>query len=360
MIIATTFVGAVLGHGAITYPPSRNSIDSDQMPWSGKIPYPVRQPEFTQIDIEMSFAAQSDIEDTIAALVQTLWKEGLGVDPDTRFGMLLHNLTPCFDASTTKSQIISSALASEGGAVLGLKLDGAGDIFDKKAVNKLQEHVRGIGAAGVITVHVQDDGSWAGFISKHVTNEEVAAVNKAFDASPGDVLVLAAGEHDHMQDVLEDNGVVNLRNPSEFNFLWVDDFPLFEPPEDDSIDSSGALESTHHVFTAPKPGDEHFLYTDPTKVRGQHFDLVLNGIELGGGSVRNHQPDVQQYIIEDVLQKDIGHFSHLIEALGLRDVIAFPKSFAGKDLMGGAPDTLTPEYLEVYHIKPVVGGESSE
>ena len=126
-----------------------------------------------------------------------------GVDkPDTRFGMLLHNLTPCFDASTTKSQIISSALASEGGAVLGLKLDGAGDIFDKKAVNKLQEHVRGIGAAGVITVHVQDDGSWAGFISKHVTNEEVAAVNKAFDASPGDVLVLAAGEHDHMQGML--------------------------------------------------------------------------------------------------------------------------------------------------------------
>ena len=116
--------------------------------------------------------------------------------------------------------------------------------------------------------------------------------------------------------MLEDNGVVNLRDPSEFNFLWVDDFPLFEPPEDDSIDSSGALESTHHVFTAPKPGDEHFLYTDPTKVRGQHFDLVLNGIELGGGSVRNHQPDVQQYIIEDVLQKDIGHFSHLIEALG--------------------------------------------
>lgn len=126
-----------------------------------------------------------------------------GVDkPDTRFGMLLHNLTPCFDASTTKSQIISSALASEGGAVLGLKLDGAGDIFDKKAVNKLQEHVRGIGVAGVITVHVQDDGSWAGFISKHVTNEEVAAVNKAFDASPGDVLVLAAGEHDHMQGML--------------------------------------------------------------------------------------------------------------------------------------------------------------
>lgn len=162
-----------------------------------------------------------------------------------------------------------------------------------------------------------------------------------------------------------------LRDPALFSFLWVLDFPLFLAKEE----SPTELESAHHPFTAPHPGDIHLLYTEPEKVRGQHYDLVLNGNEIGGGSIRIHDAQLQRYILETLLKEDVKLLSHLLQALdygapphggialgldrlvclvtgapSIRDVIAFPKSYRGHDLMSNAPDTVSPEDLKPYHI----------
>lgn len=174
-----------------------------------------------------------------------------------------------------------------------------------------------------------------------------------------------------MANRLEDQGL-RLRSDG-FNFLWVVDFPLFLPSDDD-----GSIESAHHPFTAPHPRDEHLLKSDPLKVRGQHYDLVLNGSEIGGGSVRIHQSEMQEYVLKEVLNEDTSALSHLIEALrcgapphggialgldrliammcrakSIRDVIAFPKGNEGKDLMSDAPAAISQKEKELYHIDVV-------
>ncbi|XP_006733136.2 aspartate--tRNA ligase, mitochondrial-like isoform X1 [Leptonychotes weddellii] len=197
-----------------------------------------------------------------------------------------------------------------------------------------------------------------------------------------DVVLLAAGEHEkacsvlgklrlECADLLEARGLV-LRDPALFSFLWVVDFPLFLPKEE----NPGELESAHHPFTAPHPSDLQLLYTEPKKVRSQHYDLVLNGSEIGGGSIRIHDAELQRYILATLLKEDVKLLSHLLQALGfgapphggialgldrliclvtgapsIRDVIAFPKSFRGHDLMSSAPDSLPPEELKPYHIQ---------
>uniref|UniRef100_A0A5F9C3Z0 Aspartyl-tRNA synthetase 2, mitochondrial n=1 Tax=Oryctolagus cuniculus TaxID=9986 RepID=A0A5F9C3Z0_RABIT len=172
-------------------------------------------------------------------------------------------------------------------------------------------------------------------------------------------------------DLLEKKGVV-LRDPALFSFLWVVDFPLFLPKEDNPRE----LESAHHPFTAPHPSDIHLLYTEPEKVRSQHYDLVLNGSEIGGGSIRIHNAELQHYVLATLLKEDVKLLSHLLQALdygapphggialgldrlmclvtgspSIRDVIAFPKSFRGHDLMSSAPDCVPPEDLKPYHIQ---------
>lgn len=166
-------------------------------------------------------------------------------------------------------------------------------------------------------------------------------------------------------------GVV-LRDPALFSFLWVVDFPLFLTKEE----SPTELESAHHPFTAPHSSDIHLLYTEPEKVRGQHYDLVLNGSEIGGGSIRIHDAQLQSYILATLLKEDVKLLSHLLQALdygapphggialgldrlvclitgapSIRDVIAFPKSYRGHDLMSNAPDSVLPEDLKPYHIQ---------
>uniref|UniRef100_A0A8B9SXQ6 Aspartyl-tRNA synthetase 2, mitochondrial n=1 Tax=Anas platyrhynchos TaxID=8839 RepID=A0A8B9SXQ6_ANAPL len=293
---------------------------------------PDRQPEFTQIDIEMSFVDQAGIQRLIEGAVTTPFPSmtyeealaGYGTDkPDTRFGMKIVDISDILRRSDV--QFVQNALSYPRGTV--------------KAICIPQ---------GV----------------RYLKNKDLDSFLFLQCSALGSLRLESA-------DLLEAAGMM-LRDPTAFHFLWVVDFPLFLPKEENPAE----LESAHHPFTAPHPADTNLLYSDPTKVRSQHYDLVLNGNEIGGGSIRIHNAEQQRFVLEKVLKEDSEVLSHLLEALefgapphggialgldrlislivgapSIRDVIAFPKSFRGRDLMGNAPDYVTPEELEPYHIQ---------
>uniref|UniRef100_A0AAX7V3D9 Aminoacyl-transfer RNA synthetases class-II family profile domain-containing protein n=1 Tax=Astatotilapia calliptera TaxID=8154 RepID=A0AAX7V3D9_ASTCA len=249
---------------------------------------PDRQPEFTQVDIEMSFVDQAGIMSLVEGLLQYSWpaergplkapfqtltyEEAMrdyGVDkPDTRFNMKLIDLSQIF--LSTEIEFLQSALGQPGGSVRAVCVPSGAKLFTGKDLEELKQ------------------------IAK-----------TQFGQCPllGHLRLQCA-------KLLESHGVV-VRDPSAFHFLWVVDFPLFLPKEDDPEE----LESAHHPFTAPVPEDTRLLYTDPHKVRGQHYDLVLNGCEIGGGSIRIHKASEQFYVLKNVLKEDPGLLSHLLEAL---------------------------------------------
>ncbi|XP_023658227.1 aspartate--tRNA ligase, mitochondrial isoform X3 [Paramormyrops kingsleyae] len=324
---------------------------------------PDRQPEFTQVDIEMSFVNQAGIQALIEGLIQHFWPNELrsistpfpimtyeeamsvfGVDkPDVRFGMQRH----------LKNKDLES-------------LKHLAKIHFNQTVN---------------VVVLKDDGTWRSSIAKLLPDSAKQHLLQLTAAKPGDVLILASGL---LQDVrsllgklrlqcvqlLEDKGMI-VRDPSDFHFLWVVDFPLFLPKKEYPAE----LESAHHPFTAAHPEDLPLLLKEPHKVRSQHFDLVVNGCEVGGGSIRIHDASVQKFVLEKILKEDSSLLSHLLEALdsgapphggialgldrllsiivgasSIRDVIAFPKSFRGHDLMSGAPDFISEDELRPYHV----------
>ncbi|KAM4655561.1 aspartate--tRNA ligase, mitochondrial isoform 1-T7 [Amazona ochrocephala] len=361
---------------------------------------PDRQPEFTQIDIEMSFVDKAGIQKLVEGLLQYSWPEergsistpfpsmtyeealaDYGTDkPDTRFGMKIVGIGDFLRRSNI--QFVQNALSYPHGTVKAICIPQGVRYLKNKNLESLKESAKSKFNQEIVEIICRPDGSLKSLLTRFLDEKQQSQLVQALNMQVDDVVLLAAGEQKQVcsalgslrlesADLLEAAGLV-LRDPAAFHFLWVVDFPLFLSKEENPTE----LEAAHHPFTAPHPSDTSLLYSDPTKVRSQHYDLVLNGNEIGGGSIRIHSAEQQRFVLEKVLKEDSEVLSHLLEALELgapphggialgldrlislivgapsiRDVIAFPKSFRGRDLMGNAPDYVTPEELKPYHIQ---------
>ena len=354
-----------------------------------------RQPEFTQIDIEMSFIDEEDVFAVTEGLMSRIYDEvhgeklstpfprmtyteameRFGTDkPDTRFGFELVNISDMVKG--TEFQVFSSALEA-GGSVRGFNAVGCG-AMPRKQIDALIELARGHKAKGLAWITINDDGSFKTTLSKFFSPEELQNIANAFNGKPGDLILLCADQTNIVFDALSQVRLAAAKwiglELKGRNFLWVTDFPLLEySPED------GRYYAAHHPFTSPKPEDAHMLETDPGGVRARTYDLVLNGFELGGGSIRIHERSLQ-----DRMFKALGFteesaetgFSYFLEALkygtpphggialgldrivmllvgapSLREVIAFPKVKDASCPMTGAPNKLDDVQLQELGIK---------
>ena len=360
-----------------------------------------RQPEFTQIDVEMSFVTQDDVFTVVEELVSTLWKEVLGVEipkpyprmefeqsmreygndkPDLRFGMQHVDLTDLLKKHNGGGVPM---WANVSGIVKALKVPASAN-FSRTETDKLEEIAKGMGAKGLARAKVGESGEWTQSpMAKSITPDARAAINAACDAKTGDILLFQFGKESLVHTVL-----ANLRlflgkrlglipeygtRDNNWKFLWVIDPPLFEYNEEEKH-----WVAAHHAFTRPHDESIQYLETDPGKVLCYRYDLVLNGFEIGGGSIRLHDPAVQQKVFtamgistEEAEQK----FGFLLQALrfgapphggialgmdrlaflltgaeSLRDVIPFPKTQKGTDLMTDAPGEADPKQLRELHI----------
>ncbi|HEY1788254.1 MAG TPA: aspartate--tRNA ligase [Verrucomicrobiae bacterium] len=373
-----------------------------------------RQLEFTQVDIEMSFIEREDIYQLIEGLLKRIWKVTLGVDiptpfkrlrfeealnrfgidkPDTRFGMELVDFTEEFRSSAFK--VFSGAIANSG-VVKALNAKGLAGATQGQ-IETMTEYAKSFGAKGLAYIKVEN-GEWKSPIVKFFSEAEKAALTSKLEIKEGDLILFAADQwlnaceilgkiRLYCAEVLRTQGKLVI-DPNRFDFLWVVDFPLLSFDKEQN-----RWYSSHHPFTAPVAEDIPLLRTEPRRVRGQHYDIVVNGVELGGGSIRIHQPDVQKTIFEDVLQispeETKLRFGYMLDAFrfgapphggialgfdrliailcgtpSIRDVIAFPKTAKGVDLMTDSPTPVSPRqlrdlYLEVKAPKkePVVGSQ---
>ncbi len=354
-----------------------------------------RQPEFTQIDCEMSFIEQEDILNTFEGLTKHLLKEihGIEIDkfprmsyeeamrkygndkPDIRFGMEFGDLTQA-------AQGKGFNVFDQQEAILGIAVPGAAS-YTRKQIDKITDWVKRpqIGAKGMVYVKYNEDGSFKSSVDKFYSQEDLAQWAKITGAQPGDLILVLSGDLDKTRSQLsalrmEMAEKLGLRKPNEFAPLWVVDFPLLEWDEE-----TGRYHAMHHPFTAPKPEDAHLLDTEPGKVRANAYDLVLNGNEIGGGSIRIHDKAMQAKMLgllgfsDEEAQKQFGFLmdafeygapphgglafglDRLVAILGgqetIRDFIAFPKNNAGRDVMIEAPDTISEEQLEELHLRIV-------
>jgi aspartyl-tRNA synthetase len=341
-----------------------------------------RQIEFTQIDIEMSFVDQEDVLALTEELLAHVWKESLGVEvptpfprlsyaeamarygsdkPDTRFGMELVDLTATLAES--EANVFRQA-AALGGQTKAIVAPDCGH-YSRKDVDELTRVAQTFGAKGLAGLHVEPDGTLRGSVAKFLTPEQVAAIRQQTGAAPGDLLLIAADQPAVVASVLGRLRLLlgerlGLIDKSAWNFLWIVDFPLFEWNEKEQ-----RLEAMHHMFTMPRDEDLDLLATDPLKVTGKLYDVVLNGVELGGGSIRIHRHDIQDRVFQTVgftAEQARERFGFLLNAFeygapphggiafgadrvvmlmageeSIRDVIAFPKAASGYDLMLNAP-----------------------
>jgi len=355
-----------------------------------------RQPEFTQLDLEMSFVRREEIFELIESMLggifsgilgrpvqlplpRLTYAESLlryGVDnPDTRFGV---EIRECTDLARGCGFQVFSKVAAEGGVVRGVCAPGLAESLSRKHLDELTEYVRLFGAKGLAWVKVEA-GGWTGPIAKFFSAGDQTAINERCGAAPGDAILFLA---DREKVVCEGLGRLRLELARRFslipkglfNLLWITDFPLLEYNEDEK-----RLEAKHHPFTAPMDEDLHLLETDPLQVRAKAYDIVLNGQEIGGGSLRIYQPQLQRQMFRalNIADEDAeAKFGFLLEAfqygapphgglaLGLdrllailagaesiREVIAFPKTQKATCPMTGAPSNVELRQLRELHLK---------
>jgi len=309
-----------------------------------------------------------------------------GVDkPDTRFGLELADFTELFRKSTFK---VFASTAAGGGAVKALNAKGLADITQGELTG-LEEAAKSLGAKGLAFIKVEG-GEWKSPIVKFFSEAEKADLTQRLGVADGDIIFFAAAPWEKACAILgrirlECAALLQKRGKltipaSQWNFLWVVDFPLMSYDEE-----TKRFVATHHPFTAPVPEDAALLDTEPQKVRGQHYDIVLNGMELGGGSIRIHQPALQEKVFKDVLKipADVveNRFGYMLRAFkygapphggiafgldrlvallcgttSIRDVIAFPKTQKAQDLMAQSPTPVTAKQLRDLHIQTVMPG----
>ena len=349
-----------------------------------------RQPEFTQIDMELSFVDVDDVIDVNERYLSYLFKEVLGIDvklpiqritwqeamdrfgsdkPDMRFGMELHDVSGI--VKNCGFSVFTSALEN-GGSVRGINAEGQGSMPRKK-IDKLVEFAKGYGAKGLAYIAIAEDGTRKSSFAKFMTDEEMDALVAAMDGKAGDLLLFAADKKKLVYDVLgalrlELAKQMDLLDKNEYRFVWVTEFPLLEWSEEEN-----RFTAMHHPFTMPMDEDIPLLDTDPGAVRAKAYDIVLNGNEIGGGSVRIHQDDIQERMFKELgFTPEAAHeqFGFLLDAFkygvpphaglaygldrlvmliakvdSIRDVIAFPKVKDASCLMTQAPQRVSEAQL---------------
>jgi len=345
--------------------------------------------------VEMSFVQREDVMTVLEGAVAAIWKRVLGQElklpfprisydeaelyygsdkPDLRFGLKIFDISGSVKSSEFK---VFSETVAKGGVVRGICVPGAGT-FSRKEVEGLETYCKGVGAKGLVSLKVEEGLKISGPSAKFFSPEQAQAAVKAGGAKAGDLLLFIADTEDKASSVLGGLRLVlrdklKLVKDGEFNFCWVVDFPMFEVSED------GKVGAKHHPFTSPKDEYLDVLEKEPMKVRAKAYDLVLNGVELGGGSIRIHRRDIQQRIFnllgltEDYARDRFGFLLDAFEygapphggiALGIdrlamlilnleniRDVITFPKTQATQDVMMGAPGSVTEKMLKELHIR---------
>ena len=346
-----------------------------------------RQPDFTQIDIETSFLDQQQFLDLMEGLIHEIFMNTIGYDvklplrqmtykeamerfgsdkPDTRFGIELHDLKELFKNTTFEAYRSAEAIK-------GLCIPGVASETSRKVIDNLTLEAKKFGLGG-LAVLKKENGELLGSFVKFLSDEEKAALIKELAANDGDVIIISAGPYNRVTPLL---GAIRLQygkqlgliKPNTYDLLWVVDFPMFERDIE-----SGQIVATHHPFTRPRDEDLKYLDSDPTKCLSYAYDIVINGYEAGGGTLRIYNQDIQKKIFnilglsDEEVEKKFGYFVNALKygtpphagmAFGLdrlamilggtdniRDVIAFPKNLAGVDPMSMAPTEVTPQQLE--------------
>jgi aspartyl-tRNA synthetase len=363
-----------------------------------------RQMEFTQIDVEVSFIDREGIYSLFEGMLKKVWKDVLnhdlptpfprmaykdamnryGVDkPDTRFGLEIADFSETFKNSGFK--VFQSTVAAHG-SVKAFNAKGLADVTQGE-ITALEEVAKSLGAKGLAYIKAEQ-GGWKSPIVKFFSDAEKAELTQKLNIEDGDLVFFAAAPWERAcailgrirleaAQLLVKRGKLTIR-PDQWNFLWVVDFPLMSYDEE-----RGGYAATHHPFTAPVAEDAALLDSDPKAVRGQHYDVVLNGMELGGGSIRIHQPALQEKVFKDVLKIPAetveSRFGYMLKAFkygapphggiafgldrmcallcgttSIRDVIAFPKTQKAQDLMAQSPTPVTAKQLKELHIQTVI------
>lgn len=350
-----------------------------------------RQPEFTQIDMELSFVDVDDVIDVNERFLAKLFKEVLNVDvqlpiqrmtykeamerfgsdkPDLRFGMELCDVT---DVVKDCEFVVFKSAIENGGSVRGINANGQG-AMPRKKIDALVDFAKGYGAKGLAYIAIQEDGSYKSSFAKFMKEEEMAALVERMQGKPGDLLLFAADKSKLVYDVLgalrlEIANQLGLLHKDEYRFVWITEFPLLEWSEE-----LGRYQAMHHPFTMPMEEDLQYIESDPGRVRAKAYDIVLNGTEIGGGSVRIHQDDIQEQMFKALgftMERAYDQFGFLLNAFkygvpphaglaygldrlvmlmaqqdSIRDVIAFPKVKDASCLMSEAPNAVDPKQLE--------------